>query len=56
LNIESYPQSSNAYDSLGEAYMNSGDKAQAIVSYQKAVELDPQNSHAAEMLRRIKQN
>jgi CubicO group peptidase (beta-lactamase class C family) len=56
LNIESYPQSSNAYDSLGEAYMNSGDKARAILSYQKAIDLNPQNSHAVEMLKRLRQN
>ena len=26
LNVEAYPQSSNAYDSLAEAYMDNGDK------------------------------
>ena len=25
LNVELYPESANAYESLGEAYMNSGD-------------------------------
>ena len=36
LNVEAYPQSSNVYDSLGEGYMDSGDKAQAITNYRKS--------------------
>jgi len=30
LNTEWYPQSSNTYDSLGEAYMKAGDRALAM--------------------------
>src|SRR5579864_1949562 len=37
LNVEAYPQSGNVYDSLGEAYMDNGDKAQAIVNYRKSL-------------------
>jgi tetratricopeptide (TPR) repeat protein len=33
LNVEAYPQSSNTYDSLGEAYMDDGNKPQAIANY-----------------------
>jgi hypothetical protein len=36
LNIESYPQSSNVYDSLGEGYADEGDKVLAIANYQKS--------------------
>jgi tetratricopeptide (TPR) repeat protein len=54
LNVESYPQSANVYDSLGEAYMMNGDKELAITSYQKAVELNPQNSGAVEKLKRLR--
>jgi len=36
LNVEAYPQSSNVYDSLGEAYMDDGDKPQAIANYRKS--------------------
>ncbi len=54
LNVEAYPQSANAYDSLGEAYMRNGDKEVAIKSYQKSVELNPQNSNGIEMLKKLK--
>src|ERR1700740_2153094 len=50
LNIEAYPQSSNAYDSLAEAYMDDGDKAEAIANYRKSLELNPKNRNGAKML------
>ena len=56
LNVEVYPLSANAYDSLGEAYMKSGDKERAIINYQKSVELNPKNTGAVEILKRLKQN
>lgn len=55
LNTEANPQSANAYDSLGEAYMIGGDKERAIASYQKSVELNPQNTNGIEMLKRLRQ-
>ncbi len=54
LNVEAYPQSANVYDSLGEAYMMNGDKELAIRTYQRAVELNPQNTNAIEMLKRLR--
>jgi tetratricopeptide (TPR) repeat protein len=54
LNVEAYPQSANVYDSLGEAYMVNGDKALAIRNYQRAVELNPQNTNAIEMLKKLR--
>ncbi len=53
LNVEAYPQSSNVYDSLGEAYMDDGDKAPAIANYQKSLQLNPNNAGAVEMLRKL---
>jgi uncharacterized membrane protein len=53
LNIEAYPQSSNVYDSLGEAYMDDGDKPQAIANYQKSLQLNPKNGNAVLMLRKL---
>jgi adenine deaminase len=53
LNVEAYPQSSNVYDSLGEAYMIKGDRGQGILNYEKSLELDPNNTNAAEMLKKI---
>jgi hypothetical protein len=53
LNVEAYPKSSNAYDSLGEAYMGTSDKATAILNYQKSIQLDPRNTHPGKMLKKI---
>jgi len=55
LNAETYPQSANVYDSLGEAYMINGDRDLAIRNYQRAVELNPQNTNAIEMLKKLRE-
>lgn len=54
LNTNAYPKSSNAFDSLAEAYQVGGNKELAIKNYQKAVELDPTNLHAVEMLKKLR--
>jgi tetratricopeptide (TPR) repeat protein len=53
LNIEAYPQSSNVYDSLAEAYMNDGNKPLAIVNYQKSLQLNPKNRNAIVYLQKL---
>jgi hypothetical protein len=53
LNVEAYPQSSNVYDSLGEAYINDGNKLQAIANYQKSLHLNPKNGGAVKMLQKL---
>jgi outer membrane protein assembly factor BamD (BamD/ComL family)/uncharacterized membrane protein len=53
LNVDAYPQSSNVYDSLGEAYMDDGNKAEAIGNYQQSLRLNPKNGNAAHMLRTL---
>jgi tetratricopeptide (TPR) repeat protein len=50
LNVESYPDSANVYDSLGEAYANHGDRELAIKNYEKSVQLNPNNQGAKEAL------
>jgi CubicO group peptidase (beta-lactamase class C family) len=55
LNVEFYPESSNVYDSLGEAYMNNGDKELAITNYKRSLELNPKNTNATEMLKKLGQ-
>ena len=54
LNVERFPKSGNVYDSLAEAYMNKGDKEAAIKNYEKSLELDPKNSGAVEMLKKLR--
>jgi uncharacterized membrane protein len=53
LNVEAYPQSANVYDSLGEAYMDDGDKPQAIANYQKSLQLNPRNGGAIKMIQKL---
>lgn len=53
LNVELYPDSANVYDSLAEAYMNSGDTKKAIKNYRKSLELNPDNTNAKEMLKKL---
>jgi Tfp pilus assembly protein PilF len=49
-NTVAFPASSNAFDSMGDAYATAGDRPRPQESYRKAVELNPQNFHAKRML------
>ena len=51
LNVAAFPRSANTYDSLGEAYRTRGDREAAIQSYEKALELNPNQRTAIEALR-----
>jgi len=53
LNVEFFPDSANAYDSLAESYLKRGEKELAIVYYQKSLQLDPDNKNAIENVRRL---
>ena len=54
LNTKAYPESSNVFDSLGEAYYTAGDIAAAIKCYERALELDPSNLSSINMMRKLK--
>ena len=54
-NVQDYPQSSNVYDSLGEAYMKLGKRDLAIQNYEKSLELNPKNTNAAHKLEELRQ-
>jgi tetratricopeptide (TPR) repeat protein len=54
-NADRFPNSANAFDSLAEAYMLSGQKEPAIKFYEKSLELNPNNDNAVEMLKKLKQ-
>ena len=54
LNTKHHPKSSNAFDSLAEAYAESGQNELAEVFYRKALELDPTNENSLEMLKTVK--
>ena len=44
LNVSEYPNSSNVYDSYGEALLKNGQKELAIENYKKSVEMNPGNT------------
>lgn len=46
MNVTMFPESSNVYDSLGEAYLSAGDSAQAYKNYKIAFEMNPRNTRA----------
>ena len=53
LNAEMYPDGFNTYDSLAEAYMAQGDREAAIMNYRKSLALDPNNTNAVSMLKKL---
>jgi tetratricopeptide (TPR) repeat protein len=53
LNVRAFPMSGNVYDSLGEAYLAQRDTVRARTNYRRSLELDPNNTNAADILRRI---
>jgi hypothetical protein len=53
LNTEVYPASGNTWDSLGEAYMDDGEKLDAIANYRKSLAINPANQNAVMMLGKL---
>jgi predicted alpha/beta superfamily hydrolase len=53
FNMKLYPNSSNAYASLGEAHNLRGDRETAIKLLQRAVEIWPDNAEAKDLLQRL---
>ena len=52
---ELYPDSWNAYDSLGEVLAKMGQKERAIESYRKSLELNPGNKNGQAALKRLEE-
>lgn len=53
LNVTLFPGSSNAYDSLAEAYMKDEQNDLAIKNCKKSLELNPDNKNAVKMLEKL---
>lgn len=51
-----FPESWNAFDSLGETYMTLGNKELAIKNYEKSLELNPDSPSGKEALKQLKGN
>jgi len=55
LSAQLYPNSSNAYDSLAEAYAKDGQNRLAIEKYEKSIQLNPKNTNGIEHLKQLKE-
>ena len=55
LNVIEFPNSANVYDSRGEAYFYKKEYLLSKYDYSKALELDPTNQNAKEMLLKIEE-
>jgi len=53
-NVELFPGSWNVYDSLGEAYENSGDLERALGLFERSLELNPQSPTGRQAVQRIR--
>jgi len=54
LNTRVFPEAFNTWDSLGEAHMVLGHDDDAIRSYERSLELNPNNTNAEAMISRIR--
>ncbi|WP_051890134.1 serine hydrolase [Chryseobacterium vrystaatense] len=53
VNAALYPKSENVYDSLGEAYLNAGQKDKARENYKKVLDINPKNENALKALKTL---
>jgi CubicO group peptidase (beta-lactamase class C family) len=53
LIVHEYPNSANAYDSLGEAYLANGNRDSALINYKKSLKLNPANDNAKKIIDRF---
>lgn len=54
LIVDEFPNSSNPYDSLGEAYLAVGDSVLSLKNYEISLKLNPDNFNAEDQIERIK--
>ena len=54
LNVETFPESFNVYDSLGEALMADHRYAEAVQNYERSLAVNPANDNARQKLQELK--
>jgi dienelactone hydrolase len=52
--VAMFPESSNSYADLGEAYYRAGDKTKAVENFKKALELNRENYFAMDRLKQLR--
>ena len=55
LNSVNFPNSSDAYDSLGEAYLKNGDKIKALENYRISLKLNPNSKSAKQAVKEFEE-
>ena len=53
LIISEFPNSANAYDSMGEAYLLAKDSTNALQYYDKSLQMNPDNFNAEDVIQKI---
>ncbi|WP_456464094.1 tetratricopeptide repeat protein [Lutibacter sp.] len=53
INVTLYPNSSNVYNSLAEAFMKSDDMLQVIANYKKSLTLDFNNLRVEKYIKKL---
>ena len=54
LNTEQFPEMWEVWDSLGDGYLGDGQTAAAAASYERSLQLNPENKNASEALQRLR--
>ncbi len=54
LIISEFPNSANAYDSMGEAYLQAKDSIKSLQNYEKSLQMNPDNFYAEDVIQKIK--
>jgi tetratricopeptide (TPR) repeat protein len=54
LVISEFPNSANAYDSMGEAYLQAKDSIKSLQYYEKSLLMNPDNFYAEDVIQKIK--
>jgi tetratricopeptide (TPR) repeat protein len=55
LITELFPKSADAFDTLGEAFLTVGNEEQALASYRKSLQLNPDSASAKAMIKRLEE-
>ena len=56
INIALYPNKSNVYDSMGDAFKKEKDTLKAIEYYKKSLAINPENRNSLRNLKKLKKN
>jgi Flp pilus assembly protein TadD len=56
LSADAFSNEWETFDLLGTAYMQDGNNALAVENFTKSLDLNPENTNASEMLKKLKKS